>query len=273
MEKKFKWHTSYGEIKIQEPIFKVEGKQYRPFSCSATITNRGCSIVLQRIVTDFGADQSFGRVSHKLDEHYGIDLPVSTIRNITENHRQAMYEQNLSPLNIPDMAGCDIQIGEMDGSMIPIVASNENAEDKRKQKTLSWKEARLTIAHEVGSTIPKFGAVFQGNVNDTGQALLNSAILAGFGQQTHLHSVGDGAPWIANQVFDKFGAQSSYLVDFYNVCEYLGAAAKSCAIGCEKSWTEKQKTSLKNNDYKEVLNHLSPYLEKDEIDDEKSPIR
>jgi hypothetical protein len=52
---------------------------------------------------------------------------------------------------------------------------------------------------------------------------LNTAILAGFGKQTHLHAVGDGATWIANQVDAKFGTQGSYLVDFYPVCEYLAS--------------------------------------------------
>jgi hypothetical protein len=67
------------------------------------------------------------------------------------------------------------------------------------------------------------------------------------GKQTHLHVVGDGAPWIADQVDEKFGLQGSYLVDFYHVCEYLADAAKSCANDNEKSWLETQKNALKNN--------------------------
>jgi hypothetical protein len=103
---------------------------------------------------------------------------------------------------------------------------------------------------EKGNISPKFGAVFQGGVDDAGQCLLNSAILAGFGTQTHLHAVGDGAPWIAAQVEDKFGSQGSYLVDFYHVCDYLAEAAKSCANNNEKIWLETQKNALKNNEYK-----------------------
>ena len=58
--------------------------------------------------------------------------------------------------------------------MIPIVSINETAEDQRKQKTLAWKEARLAMVHELGSTTPKFGAVFQGSVDEAGEALLTS---------------------------------------------------------------------------------------------------
>ena len=262
-----------------EPIFRKPGQQFRPFSESAGITPRGCSLVLQRIVVDFGADQAFGRVPHKLKEHYGIELPVSTIRQLTEQHGQWMYEQKAQ--NAQHEAGrddsraayCAVQVGEMDGSMLPIVSINETAEDRRKLKTLSWKEVRLAMAHELGSTTPKFGAVFQGSVDEVGEALLKSARLAGFGPQTYLHSVGDGAPWIAQQVADKFGAQGSYLVDFYPVCDYLQAVAKICAPGQEKTWTEAQKQHLKNSDYQQVLNQLSPYREADDIADDHAPVR
>ena len=84
---------------------------------------------------------------------------------------------------------------------------------------------------------PKFGAVFQGSVDGAGQCLLNSAILAGFGYQTPLHAVGDSASWIAEQVQDKLGNPSSYLIDFYHVCGYLAAASPHCTNrGEPKDW-------------------------------------
>src|SRR6516165_6032762 len=52
---------------------------------------------------------------------------------------------------------------------------------------------------------------------------------SGFGATSHVHAVGDGAPWIVGQVEEHFGAQGSYLIDFYHVCEYLSAAAKAIA--------------------------------------------
>jgi len=228
---------------------------------------------LQRVIVDFGADHAFGRVPEKLEEHYGIRIAASTIQALTEKHARQMYEEEKPAKTIPNKLGCSVQIGEMDGSMIPIVSIDDETKDKRKNKSLSWKEVRLSIAHEEGSITPKFAAVFQDSVDDAGQCLLNSAILAGFGQQTHLHAVGDGATWIADQVDDKFGLQASYLVDFYHVCEYLSQAAKSCANDDDKTWLETQKKALKNNDYEIVIANLKPYLEADEIEDNKAPVR
>ena len=41
-------------------------------------------------------------------------------------------------------------IAETDGSMVPIVMTDKNAEDRRKGKQYIWKEARLSIAHLPG---------------------------------------------------------------------------------------------------------------------------
>ena len=92
-EKKVCWHTTFGEIETIEPIFRGMGQQFRPFITSAEITPRCCSMPLQRAITDFGADHAFGQVPKKLHEHYGIEMPVSTIRNITEYHGKQMHQQ------------------------------------------------------------------------------------------------------------------------------------------------------------------------------------
>jgi hypothetical protein len=228
---------------------------------------------LQRVVTDFGADHAFGQVPKKLREHYGIEAPESTIRKTTLHHAQHMHAQQEAITEPLKTKGCNVVVAEIDGCMLPIVTIGDAEGDKRKQKTLHWKEVRLALAHELGSVTPQFAATFGGSVDDAGQSLLNCAVAAGFGTQTKLHSVGDGATWIADQVENKFGTQGYYLVDFYHVCDYLAAAAKVCAPNDNKVWMENQKNLLKNNDYKIVIDNLKPHLEGDEIQDSHAPVR
>jgi hypothetical protein len=224
-------------------------------------------------MTDFGADTAFAKVPNKLQEHYGITMSSSTIRLITLSHGEMMHEQECQNNEVSKGSGVEVQIGEIDGCMIPIMTANEDSADKRKKKELNWQEGRLTLVHEQGHVTPQFSATFLGDVNDVGKGLKNSAIRNGFGHETQFHSVGDGAVWIANQVTDKFGAQGSYLVDFYHVCEYLADAAKSCADINPEGWIEEQKKHLKNNDYQIVIDHLFPYREEDHIEESKAPVR
>ena len=80
----------------------------------------------------------------------------------------------------------------------------EDEGDKRKNKELHWKEARLALVHELGCVSPKFDVTFDEGVNSAGQSLVNCAILAGLGVNTKIHGVGDGASWIEAQMKEKF---------------------------------------------------------------------
>jgi hypothetical protein len=174
------------------------------------------------------------------------------------------------PVSTP---GCRQQVGEIDGSMVPIVTIGEEVGDKRKHKTLQWQEARLVLVHAQGSVTPKFAATFGGSVEESGHALLSCAVAAGFGTHPQVHGVGDGAVWIAEQFDETFGAQASYLVDFYHVCDYLAAASTTCAPDTPHAWMATQKQRLKNNEGTEVLNQLRDYVEAEEVATEHAPVR
>ena len=248
----------------------------RAFAQSAKVSHRGCSRPLQRAVTDFGADQSFAQVMDKLVEHYGIVLGESTIRRITEGHAQKIFEMADKPSAWPTQLGSSaVVIVEMDGGMVPIVEPDATQTDQRKGKKLHWKEAKICLAHPQGSKTLTYGGTLQGDVVTAGQQLFDCAVQAGFGANTVIHAVGDGAPWIANQIEDQFGAQGSYLLDFYHVCDYLSAAAKAIVaetIG-QQTWMDEQKSRLKTQRADELLQVLHLHLEGGDVGDSDAPVR
>lgn len=108
-----------------------------------------------------------------------------------------------------------------------------------------------------------------------GQQLFGCATRAGFGARTPIHAVGDGAPWIADQVEDPFGAQGSYLLDFFHVCDYLSAAAKAIVVDADgqKRWMDEQKIRLKTQRADELLQGLQAHLEEPDVEDSNAPVR
>lgn len=94
---------------------------YRPFSYTAEVTCRCYSLVLQRIIADFGADVSFQKISKKIMEHYGINVSVSSAQKVTEKHAESVKGMECLQRDIPDEAGVKYLICETDGTMIPIV--------------------------------------------------------------------------------------------------------------------------------------------------------
>lgn len=168
----------------------------------------------------------------------------------------------------------DIIIAESDGSMIPIVETLDldSAEDRRKNKRLHWREARLSLAHAKECVTPYFAATLE-SVSEAGQQLLTCVNQSGAYEKTKVHCVGDGAVWIANQVEERFGSNGTYLIDFYHLCEYLSTAAPHCAPNEESLWLKQQKESMKRSDYKSVLLALKPYVEPKAIEESKAPVR
>ena len=252
-----------------------QGSRIRPFSESAQVRHHSYSGSLQRVVTDFGSDHAFGRVNKKLEEHYKISLPVSSARSITQHHAEKIsLRDDLLPTEREKVARV---IGEIDGSMIPIVEAHlpkddSAPQDRRKNKCLFWKEARLSLAHAEGSATPIFSGTM-GSVQEAGNQLLSCVEQAGANAATKVHCVGDGALWIASQVDEQFGTRGTYLIDFYHLCEYLAAAAKVCSPDKANDWLKEQKSLMKQSKHKMVVQALAPFIEAQDVPDNEAPVR
>jgi len=248
----------------------------RPFVLGAKVSPRGCSRPLQRAIVDFAADTPFAMVQLKLREHYGFEIGESTIQRIALGHARAIFEADRTSPEFPKAPGRHKQIvAQIDGGMIPVVHPDVNQKDRRKGKTLLWKEAKISLAHAKGSRTPVYGGGIDGGVEEAGRRLFACAVRAGFGADSRVHAVGDGAPWIVGQIEERFGEQGSYLIDFYHVCEYLSAAAKIIAPDAAAgiAWMGAQKDALKTGRAGEVLRALAAHREADDVSDDRAPVR
>jgi hypothetical protein len=225
----------------------------------------------QRVICDFGADDPFGQAGLKIQEHYKIEVSPSAVRRITEEHaasmaaRQDLYDES-------DSAKALI-IAETDGCFIPIVETGVGTiKDGRKKRDINYREARLSLAHAHESKTMCYEGTFE-SVDVAGAKLAQCVLRVGCDGQTKVHCVRDGAVWIADQVENQFGANGTYLIDFYHLCEYLGAAAPTCAPGHEQIWLKEQKALLKESRAKEVLRTLSRHIEAASTPEAEAPVR
>lgn len=250
------------------------GALRRPFSERAGVRCRKYSRPLQRAITDFGVEESFARAAGRLQEHYGIKVPVSAIRDITEAHALAAAQFAVQhPPEKPHPA--QQLIAELDGSMVPIVHIDpENApptSDRRKRRKVEWKEARLCVVQVQGHVDAHYGVSF-GSTAEAGLALFRTAEQAGYGGRTSVHGLGDGAPWICEQFEQQFGANARYLLDLYHLCDYLSAAGQDLSSQ-PALWLKNQKTLLQANRWPQVLGELSAHLEPETVADDQAPVR
>ena len=237
------------------------------------MTSRGTSKCLDRVLVDLGADGAFKNSSTKAKEHHGIDVSAGSIRN-----RCLEIAAEIAGMESP---GSPVEkakaiIAQMDGSMVQIVEPDPSQPDKRRNKKVFWREMRLSVAFLLGSATKFYGGgTISGGVAAAGEGLLKCVQRLGFGDETHVYGVSDGATWIADQFELLFGRKHSFTVDLFHACEHLAEAAPAFVASKDKArnWVSKQKYRLKKFGPEGVIKTLATRLEPEGMADADSPVR
>ena len=77
---------------MEETVFQQGSTYVRPLAKALKVVARGCSLGLEEIIVDFGAEDSFALACERLLRHHGIELSESKLRKITLAHGQSIYE-------------------------------------------------------------------------------------------------------------------------------------------------------------------------------------
>lgn len=228
-------------------------KIHRPMINRLQVQCRKYSRPLQRAITDFGADSSFQEAAGKMKEHYGLEVPRSMIRKITEKHAESISDWKSKE----KIEATDLLIAEMDGSMVPIVELEKKKKgiDVRKTRKVCWKEAKLCFARSQNKINRVYGVII-GSPEEAGMKLYECAQKVGLTEKTYVHGLGDGAQWIVEQFEERFGSQTHFLIDFFHTCEYLSGASVWCDPLDPKGWLKKNKETLKEGGCSKILKEL-----------------
>lgn len=244
----------------------------RPLPERLGVISRGKSRRLERVLTDFGCEHSFARATQSVQEHYGFEMGASAVRTATLIHAQRakekLQQEYEQPFRILPAVQAAQVIAEADGTMICTVQPGP----RNSKRPREWKEMRLVAAQALGSTTTVYAATF-GSVEETGRRWGHCAKQAGWGLNSRIHAVADGAEWIRLQCQEVFRAQGNFLCDFYHVSEYLGAAAPLCRASRPDQWRRTQQQRLRRGAVQKVIETLGEHLEPLTTPDEEAPVR
>lgn len=260
-------------MEVEEWIWRSPTQSYlRVLAPRLGVRPRGCSRRLEQALTDFGAEHSFAKANQRLGEHYGFTLNATAVREVTLRHARraqahlaAEYTESFRTL--PAQGAAQV-VAEADGTMLCTVAPS--ARTGRRPRL--WKEMRLVAARAQGEVAATYGATF-GDVAETGRRWGHCAKAAGWGLDSQVHAVADGAEWIARQSQEVFGEQGHFLLDFYHASEYLAAAAERCEPRAPARWRRTQQRRLKRGAPSLVLAALASHQEPARTPDEEAPVR
>lgn len=258
---------------MRERVWQTREKKYlRLLPAGIGVSPRGRSLRLERALTDFGCEHSFGHAAARVKEHYGFEIGASAVREATLGHAQRaarmLEKQYQEPFRILPPMGAGHVVAQADGTMICTVAAGKRKGKRPRQ----WQEMRLTAAQAHGQEQTFYAATFS-SVDEVGRRWGHCARSAGWGLNSQIHAVGDGAEWIRLQTREVFGQQGSFLCDFFHVSEYLGAAAQSCRASAPDRWRRTQQARLKRGASQKVIAALAQHLEPSTTREEEAPVR
>lgn len=258
---------------MRERIWCSPTKSFlRPLPGRLGVKPRGRSRRLDRVLTDFGCEHSFARAAQSVREHYGIEVHASAVRAATLEHAQRahrqMHQEYEESFRVLPAAGVEHVIAQADGTLIRTVEPGP----RKGRRPREWREMRLVAAQAKDSATAVYGATF-GRVEETGRRWGHCTRLAGWGSNSSIHVLGDGADWIRLQSQEVFQSQGTFLCDFYHVSGYLVAAAERCRPNQPATWRRTQQKRLRRGAVEKVLEALEPFLEGPTTLEEDAPVR
>ncbi|MCC0177628.1 hypothetical protein I4641_11625 [Waterburya agarophytonicola K14] len=169
---KAEYSVIFGVVELDSPYLwnKQEHKGNRPVQDKLGIKHRDFSKSLTRILTDFGAEESFGQAAQRFEEHYGWQIQRSKIRRKVEHigklaltyveQRLEMLSKTFENLTAPKKrTGWNRILVELDGCHVPTgISVTKKTEEltptrkiKKRQRARDWREVRVGFARPVES--------------------------------------------------------------------------------------------------------------------------
>lgn len=248
--------TLLGPIEVESAYLynRERGEGRRPMREHFGVAGRQYSDALERALTDFGIEKSFGRAAKQFAEHYGWEVGRTTILRLTENlgvHAEAFLEERfkegeerynasdaVSPkaeLMITGLDGCMIRTGEfMTAGEAVLQVENDNERKRYKElpsdkivRLEKWREVRTGFARRKDQVEPIY-ICRRGDYEAVCEQLFGAAGLQGLGFETQVLGLIDGGNGLKEALEFCFAKIQTILdpphlrQQFYDVAAVLG---------------------------------------------------
>lgn len=272
------FHCLFGTYQLESPYF-YDGPthcSWRPVKDVLGLTHNGRSLAVERALTDFGAEESFGQAAIRFEEHYGWEIGRTTVLRVVEA-RAEQVEQYVSerleteekkfeePMAkrpgeerlLVEVDGCEIRTGvlkEKEGE-----ERTKVRQIKTRQREESWRDVRVGLARRFEEVEKTYVAKMDKYPEVMGQ-LFSAAVERGLSERTEVYAVGDGGNGMKEELSVQF-VKLHYILDEPHLKEHLNETAE--AMGKEgegkKEWVEKLLARLSREGGAKVAVELSEY--------------
>lgn len=277
--KRIKYLSLFGAIEIPSPYLWNKNTRIgaRPVKEQLRIEHGDHSRAVQRALTDFGAEESFGQAAKRFEEHYGWEINRATVRREVEKTARLaqkfvevkLFIARLKALKslttrpkieqlLVELDGCHIRTG----TLLPA----EKAEVTKKRRLLKrkresdWKEVRVGLVRPVSDKEERTYVARMSKYPEVVGQLVSAAYDQGMSKQTQVYAVADGGNGLREALQAQF-PNLTFILDRPHLKQHLYSSAEVMGLtDVERhKWVSDKLHRIDAGDVRHVIRILKEY--------------
>lgn len=277
--------TVLGVVAVPSPYLRNrETKETaRPVYDSMGFRSGSRTTALERVLTDFGAEESFELASKRVAEHYGQEVGRTSILRVVEKRAkeaQAFTEERLNKaaeaFHEPTATrpGVDTLLTELDGSMVrtgalePVPGGGKTLVRglPKRRRPETWREVRVGFVRHLEEVERTYIAGMESYPAVVGK-LFSAAVDRGLSDKTKVWAVSDGGNGLKEELEAQF-INLTFLLDRPHLKSHLweAAAAVNDDSDAQRRWVDTAMTLIDQGAIKDVIATAQHYGDTKKID-------
>lgn len=257
-------------MELNSPYLWRNGERSKPLLDDMGITHHGRTETVNRALTDFGIEHSFGQASQRFEEHYGFKISSTTVDRVTKESalgcqayveerlqseksscEQAPRPNGLSEPMLIELDGCEIRTG----TFAPAEGDLPDGPSDRK-KVLAWRDVRVGLARPMSAKSKLYVAQME-KYPEVMSQLFSVATILGMSEQTHVVAVADGGQGLREGLENQF-PNMQFILDKPHLKKHLYETASALGYNEEQQpqWVHAKLDSISEGHAEEVLKEL-----------------
>lgn len=264
------YHVIFGTLELNSPYLWRKGEGSKPLIEDMGTTHHGRTETVNRALTDFGIEHSFGQASKRFQEHYGFKMNPTTVDRVTKESAlgsQAYLEERLESAKnsggqsgkpnglsepmLVELDGCEIRTG----TFAPAEGDPQDGQPDRK-KVLAWLDVRVGLARPMSAESKLYVAQMEKYPTVISQ-LHSVATMLGMAEQTDVVAVADGGQGLREGLEDQF-PNMQFILDKPHLKSHLYETASALGLNEEqqRQWVHARLEGISRGHAGEILKEL-----------------
>lgn len=258
----------------------MKGCSSKPVADEMGITHQGRSEAVNRALSDFGIEESFGQAAKRFEEHYKYALNSGTVSRVTKQTAEEALEYVSNKLsdagkefeNIKENSEkAELMLVELDGCEIRTAVSEliENSEETtevynnpKKKKIINWRDVRIGLARPLGS-VSKIYVGKKDSYPEVVNDLFNASVLKGMSPETKVIGVSDGGIGLKEELEKQF-CNIQFILDKTHLKDHLYDTADKLEIRKKDrpGWVKSRLEAISSGEAENVRKELENEYER-----------